>query len=679
MKKLFLLTLLCPLLLGVALANPTTNVVENELVETNNDLLVYANAEKGVENKVLGVKGAVVGDATLDHSETYYQLGTNPDNGHSIIRFATAVKGELKSLSYDLTYNGQTEVVNIENVYKGISDNGVVKYYGPNGLTTDEAEATHYFACFTLEFRSDAMVNTNFAAKLNVEAKDGTVSSTNVKQTTLGALKYSYEYVDDIVLDGKMDDAIYTAAVKSRGFVVRDDSYEKTVVYGTRTSKGVYLYFDYQANGDYSKGGAWYQGNNFELRFANKDGILMNQTEINLNAANKHQYWVSKYSHSTSHNASNAYLTNVVKNEATGKYEMKVELYVTYDFMHAKADDVIGFDYGSNPGQLSWRTFLNGNLDTIYLENSLKITTEGLFNGYIPENLCSEHTYGNYVTTTPASCANDGEETRACKWCDHKDSRVIESTGDHVWNMDAVTTLVPSTCSSHGVGSVPCNANCGHTKDDVELPLDPMNHSAWDDALGKCTGCGSSLKQEYTLDKSTSGGWQDFNNWFYAARNLSGDFKVVVNYSNYSNVANVANWGDYCWKTALTFIQDARPVQGNSAVWFCRMDWCAFPDWLDTKEDVGTYLNGDNDGYKSCWYPGNDALFKSAILHSDITLTVTRTGTDIRLDYVLVDQANGNQYTYWYRLANVSVNKPINVAFNAEYAKVVFKNVFITQ
>lgn len=152
MKKLFLLTLLCPVLMGVALTSTSPSLVNEGVVEFNQDLAVYAEDETGIDSKLIGVKGAVVGDATVANSETYYQKGVREGTGYTLIRFATAVKGDLKTLSYDLTYDGSTQQVKVEKVYKAISVNGVTTYYGEEGMTTDETKSTYYWACFTLEF-----------------------------------------------------------------------------------------------------------------------------------------------------------------------------------------------------------------------------------------------------------------------------------------------------------------------------------------------------------------------------------------------------------------------------------------------------------------------------------------------------------------------------------------------
>ena len=197
MKKIFLLSVLCPLLLGAALTSNSLSAnnvirVEDESIE------VYADRLEGVETKVLSGKSLVVGDQELSYSNVLTQYGVNSTSGNDYIRFITAVKGNLSSVSFDLSYNDvvdEVEVVvekevSISTLYKGITADGVVQYYGENGLTTNEAESTYYFACYTLEFKSEAKLETIFNTNVVVEDSEGVKTSGLSKATTLQELKY---------------------------------------------------------------------------------------------------------------------------------------------------------------------------------------------------------------------------------------------------------------------------------------------------------------------------------------------------------------------------------------------------------------------------------------------------------------------------------------------------------
>lgn len=203
MKKLFLLSVLCPLLLGVALTTGNTSTIVNEInpeqVVVDDDLSIYADKLSGVENKTLGERNLVIGDNALAYSNTFTQYGVSTSTNNSFIRFVTAVKGDLSSISYNLSFEQensegvveeQNYVVDINTVYKGINVNGVTNYYGANGFTDKKEESTHYFACFTLEFKSEAKLNTAFFANINIEDSEGEVVSGLEKGTSLNELKY---------------------------------------------------------------------------------------------------------------------------------------------------------------------------------------------------------------------------------------------------------------------------------------------------------------------------------------------------------------------------------------------------------------------------------------------------------------------------------------------------------
>lgn len=204
MKKLFLLSVLCPLLLGVALTTGNTSTIVNEInpeqVVVDDDLSIYADKLSGVENKTLGERNLVIGDNDLAYSNTFTQYGVSTSTNNSFIRFVTAVKGDLSSISYNLSFEQensegvveeQNYIVDINTVYKGINVNGVTNYYGANGFTDKKEESTHYFACFTLEFKSEAKLNTAFFANINIEDSEGEVVSGLEKVTSLYELKYN--------------------------------------------------------------------------------------------------------------------------------------------------------------------------------------------------------------------------------------------------------------------------------------------------------------------------------------------------------------------------------------------------------------------------------------------------------------------------------------------------------
>ena len=668
MKKLFLLTLLCPVLMGVALTSTSTNVVSDPVVENfveTGDVEVLPIDETGAESKFVGNKGAVVGGETTAYSETYYQLGESAD-GKNLIRFATAVKGNLKTLTYDLTYNGNTQQVNVERVYKAISVNGVTTYYGEEGMTTDETKSTYYWACFTIKFGSEAAVNTRFHAKLNILDNATNSFATKEQNTTLGALKYNYKYVNGVALDGKMDDAIYTDAVKTNKFTFSCTNANRATmdVYATRDDYGVYFYVDYFSSIDTSVDSShtnWWTGENFEFRIVSQNGTLMNTNEYNTNIGNAAQYWASAFYGYSKSNFELDYVISPKLNETTNLYETKFELYASYDFMWADKNDPLGFNMGSNPGGNNWTqdsTFGNGN---IYANK--KITKDGIKQiDVLTASDCLEHDYNEPVVGVAPTCTTDGTQTRTCRWCNHVDTQVLAH--QNAYNITNLVVDTPATCTTPGVGHGSCS-ECGLNHDDVIVSVDTYNHTAYDEALGRCTDCNNSEKAVTTFDRFTVGGWDA--QFHYVAQNLTGDFNVTITYQHCADNAR-----DNFWRGVLPVVRDATVSDGS--VWVTRYDWWGWCDQRGSSNKLGDFHVSVEDGRGvvsrgESWHMGDNTLFGSILADCTIVLTVARNGNVISEDFVITHNSTGINYFYRARLLNVNPNTPVNVGFVAEYAK----------
>lgn len=185
MKKNKLLAIIFPMLFG-GLITPT--VVNNKIID--NDVIAYEETSDATKIK-LNRKNVIINNEEVDSSETYVQYGKNTSTGNDILRFATAVKGNLKSLTYYYSYADNTREVSISSVYKGLNVNGTTTYYTDNGLSTNVEDAgQYYWACFTLEFKSEKQINTNFEAYLNIVDVNYETYATAAKATTLGDLKH---------------------------------------------------------------------------------------------------------------------------------------------------------------------------------------------------------------------------------------------------------------------------------------------------------------------------------------------------------------------------------------------------------------------------------------------------------------------------------------------------------
>ena len=170
-KLLGILPLLC-------LGTVTSNIKKEDLNIITN---CQGDATIVRKNKNIGK------DYIVSHSKTYVQYGTK-DNAQ-FMRFATALKGNVSNLNYELSYTNDVEVINnypINTVYKAVLVNDVATYYDGLSTTLDESYAgDYYWACLTIKFNSSAMKDVIFNAKFSYLDDNGSVVEVETKSTSL--------------------------------------------------------------------------------------------------------------------------------------------------------------------------------------------------------------------------------------------------------------------------------------------------------------------------------------------------------------------------------------------------------------------------------------------------------------------------------------------------------------
>ena len=182
MKKLLsVLALSATLLVGCAGATNNNGIKESAFDGLRN------------ETQQVAVRAGQIGsDATGAHSQTYVQYGKNDSNEY-VVRFATAVKGEISSLSYSRAAVGELEAAtfDVTTVYRGIEAGDSVYYYDGTDLTTDETYAgNYYWACYTIAYSSSK----HFATEIDVTfAIDGI--DVNEKKSSLAEICTDCEVV----------------------------------------------------------------------------------------------------------------------------------------------------------------------------------------------------------------------------------------------------------------------------------------------------------------------------------------------------------------------------------------------------------------------------------------------------------------------------------------------------
>ena len=123
-------------------------------------------------------KGLKIGDTdTVSVSPTYAQTGTYVENGvtYNVLRFATAVRGNIESISYLRgMVDGKIDapLKEVSTIYKSIKAGDDLYYYNGTELTTDESAAGEYFwACYTIKYTSDDFKFHAIPVTINVNNK----------------------------------------------------------------------------------------------------------------------------------------------------------------------------------------------------------------------------------------------------------------------------------------------------------------------------------------------------------------------------------------------------------------------------------------------------------------------------------------------------------------------------
>ena len=141
MKKIFVLSALA--LLSVGLLNQP--VVQSKEVKENANFV--ESTEDFVNNQGINLdnKKASIGVGSLDVSPTFVQYGMINEDGKDlyVMRFATAVKGDISSLTYtrEAIENVSAEVnKEVKTLYSGISAGSSTYYYDASTkeVSTDE-------------------------------------------------------------------------------------------------------------------------------------------------------------------------------------------------------------------------------------------------------------------------------------------------------------------------------------------------------------------------------------------------------------------------------------------------------------------------------------------------------------------------------------------------------------
>ena len=200
MKVINKILILSSLALGILSLNlPAQNISFNEYAYDLDNNAVQLN-----------VKNVLIGEEeTVDVSKTFVQYGIRENNNY-VLRFATAVKGSVKKITYTRTAEGKDDFQKeVTQVYQGILSNGEAVYYNPvtQDVTTDDAyKGLYYWACYTAEYAPDSAekgLDLTVSATVVDSEENEVVSNprTTSLETLLEANKKEYSITGSVLED----------------------------------------------------------------------------------------------------------------------------------------------------------------------------------------------------------------------------------------------------------------------------------------------------------------------------------------------------------------------------------------------------------------------------------------------------------------------------------------------
>ncbi len=128
-----------------------------------------------------------------------------------------------------------------------------------------------------------------------------------------------------------------------------------------------------------------------------------------------------------------------------------------------------------------------------------------------------EHTYGDWTTTTEATCTADGEKTRVCSDCGYVQTESVDATGHSYGDW---TTTTAATCTTDGVKTKICT-KCGN---EITETITALGHD-WKTVAAKAATCTEAGYDEYQ-ECSRCGAKNGYNE-IPATGHALGEWKVV--------------------------------------------------------------------------------------------------------------------------------------------------------
>lgn len=551
-------------------------------------------------------------------------------------------------------------------------------YTVPEGISLKSEEETLYLGDkFQLEVNAEGLWDRN---KLTFTSSDETVATVDEKglvtansekvgsaEITVGLTgtelnaKFKINVTDDklfnVVLDGKMDDAIWSETVKTNSYLLKKNNDYYVRIYGAKNSRGLYLFMDYVVKElAICNENEWWTWENVEFRLAD-DGKEWSG-----------QYWVSSMkggsfvSVGSGEKQEEVFFKQLVQGE-DGLFHGAFEMFVPFGDDKVTKDQATYACFGFAP-KSGW---YNGyNWYAPIGDDGLNITADGFAYG---EKHCSEeHAYGDWIVDQAATCSAEGHSHRVCIVCGHVDEKVLPIDPEaHNYDFEHAVVTTESNCHTHGVGTATCTI-CGATKD-TELPLDLSKHTDEDFPAthDHCHDCGSYIVDPATghdYDKN-SGGWDNKSLW-YDFGVFAGDFELYFEFNMKACQGTTAEYApqDTCWRTILPVLYkegwQSNADTGNRVNHVFRMDWFGWDD--------GAFTSAANNG--ACPSGFDWGINYQGFSDMDITLKVKKVGADVTLDWTWKVVAEGGMkglsFEYHQSCTLIDSSK-VGFAFSGEW------------
>ena len=164
----------------------------------------------------LMIRNLAVGTSTeLSISKTFVQYGKRGNN--YVLRFATAVSGDIENITYTRIAEGKDDnVLAVSSVYEGLTSGEDVVYYNSTteDITTDETyKGQYYWACYTIEYASAESYDLDITISAKITDAEGNYLESTPKVTSLSTLLNADK--QEYVIDGQIVADTYVASNSS--------------------------------------------------------------------------------------------------------------------------------------------------------------------------------------------------------------------------------------------------------------------------------------------------------------------------------------------------------------------------------------------------------------------------------------------------------------------------------